>query len=1481
MDSKTPTFTIGKAPISTYIGSGCRRRLWLDSLGSDEMRQAVGAVIQDRRRVGSEFIKEQGHRHETERFKELIAAMGDLIIRGDMETTSQGYESFKSLDLKTALQTLKPGGSVIEAQFKPTEHFLTVLGLTETGKGLRLARCRPDIVHMVPAADHQSLVTPSGDITRREETDRRPALLCFDIKLAMEPGPKHFAEIAYYAMALASWLETTGLSKEFAVLSTGGIWAGPSGSLSKEIATLRSRKTPEVINAWYDDIRKLPLDAVLGRVRRAIRQDLVDVLNIEDWKSLPIHVDARCAGCDYLGYEFFPKKPGDGSNELPQAEKVDKDENYCLPSAERSEHLSRIPGMTEAAAGILREAGIHSVSDLADASPEISVFDRHQVLSIERHAFVARAQALRDKRSSGVYDEAGTTMLLPRFSDIRVAISIEFDSASGRCFAFGYQMVAAIPKSRNQVEEHRGDLERQVDPSTKPSKVFLVRDPVQEGLILSRFLQAINSDLQSLKERVETGYRVYGGENHAKRKATVQFYVWDDRIRDKLKEKVGEHILVANRTRPDEEISPLAWLFPPEHALPEQGSPSEALTVVKPALRLVALALPHAYGQLEVANLFRHLREGGNREPEVFSVHYQFGEPLSDAMPSERGHELWARRSPRQDEDIAAYEARLEKAVIMRVWATLSVARKLAHELKGRLTRRARTVESLEAKPQRVFGAADDSQVIYQHAAISSAAASAEIEMIMAMPPHERESRFTSMRLTRRIEGAEKTEVLASLGIAQTDEVVWIFEIAGKSKDAKIKKGDFAFSLMPEDKLHMDGTRLDVIREKYPTVMPEIRDEDEQESKKRKRREAMTDLRSALSVSVVAINRAERVIALKPSSILVGLEELGVMDFALDEDHLAILDPLHTDMFTRRRLRPALEAIGTPDIALRSPLISQGVSRIPAGRQTPSPMDHPAADFIWNAHEMAQTLSKRSIEYATEGKERWLAGGRPLVDKQDEAFISAIQRRLTLLLGPPGTGKSATATAIIAGLIHDAVRRNVSLRLALTGPTWVAIDNVLERMPALVKKLDVEDQSMIARLRSPMSIVDDIAPILRPFTIIPSGNDDDASRTLDLIQSLQERSGIIIVGGTAGQLAALTAVATNETKMSANLFDYMIIDEASQMDVAHAIVAYNSLDRDASILVVGDDKQMSPIHPVYPPKGYEYVVGSIYDFYNKYRVKAGDRQRPFAIQNYALSQNFRSNSDIVAVSALAGYPNFKSGNPDIRLPLAPISSERPSGLPQNLPWHPQIPDILSPEAPLIALIHEDTLSSQRNTAEAHWIASMIAALRGNLGSLESLGKEVLDDVSLFKTGIGVVTPHRAQQAAVLEALFDLGFDKDATEAMYASVDTVERFQGQERLIMFASFGMGDPDQIAGEEEFLYSLNRFNVIVSRAQTKMVVVMSQSLADHLPKNYEVLKGAKLIHRYVGGKMLEEAGRFHFEGLGETRFLRKTATTHGSFP
>lgn len=68
--------------------------------------------------------------------------------------------------------------------------------------------------------------------------------------------------------------------------------------------------------------------------------------------------------------------------------------------------------------------------------------------------------------------------------------------------------------------------------------------------------------------------------------------------------------------------------------------------------------------------------------------------------------------------------------------------------------------------------------------------------------------------------------------------------------------------------------------------------------------------------------------------------------------------------------------------------------------------------------------------------------------------------------------------------------------------------------------------------------------------------------------------------------------------------------------------------------------------------------------------------------------------------------------------------------------------------------------------------------------------------------------------------------------------------------MLASFGLGDVDQIAAEEQFLFSLNRFNVTASRAQAKFIAIVSRPLVDYLPSDRRTLEESRLLKHFVDG-------------------------------
>jgi superfamily I DNA and/or RNA helicase len=80
------------------------------------------------------------------------------------------------------------------------------------------------------------------------------------------------------------------------------------------------------------------------------------------------------------------------------------------------------------------------------------------------------------------------------------------------------------------------------------------------------------------------------------------------------------------------------------------------------------------------------------------------------------------------------------------------------------------------------------------------------------------------------------------------------------------------------------------------------------------------------------------------------------------------------------------------------------------------------------------------------------------------------------------------------------------------------------------------------------------------------------------------------------------------------------------------------------------------------------------------------------------------------------------------------------------------------------------------------------------------------------------------------------------------VDTVDRFQGQERDVIIASYAVADRDFVASEEEFILEARRFNVTQIRARSKFVMFVNNSVLQHLPADLQVARDPAHLQLFV---------------------------------
>jgi hypothetical protein len=754
------------------------------------------------------------------------------------------------------------------------------------------------------------------------------------------------------------------------------------------------------------------------------------------------------------------------------------------------------------------------------------------------------------------------------------------------------------------------------------------------------------------------------------------------------------------------------------------------------------------------------------------------------------------------------------------------------------LVAEAPAVGSIFSQTERLGKASNDGQIIYQHARLMASAQALDIALVMAMPPHEREARFISVRVVGILKEDDRAAVLKAQGLdrlaGNTD--VFVLKMHQRSRDAKMKEGDYNWSFLPE---------AAIAELQNLTVAQFIKRNEHRFPEGRRPQVNQWDwhkpLRTALSISIRKIDRPGLIIVAEVSELLANAVRHNVIKFDFSDRSFAILDPFHVDYFVNPKLKPALMAIANPPLALSRPLfLNPRVAKVAAPKRRMNYPDVPAGSFVWNADVMAfeeaETLAACG-EIVAEAR-RELTAATPA---QIAAITSSASRRLCLWWGPPGSGKSATAAALLRGLLKNGMAGSPIRRIAITGPTWVSIDNVAAKLPRMIEAIGGGGSIKLARLLSKNQSKASVQESLRPFVL--SVDDEAGMQALGV--ALNRRQEVVIVASTVDQIWKIGGDGLQP------LFDFLLIDESSQMDVAHAIVAFTKLTGNASVTVVGDDKQMSPIHPVEPPVGAEHLLGSLYNFYRQYGRDRTNRQ---SIDPVMLDTSFRSNQEIIEFVREAGYgPKFKASEKNRALRITfekAVTDERPDNWPDRLPWSQSFGAIIDPERPLVAIVHPDRTSSQRNDAEADIVAGLVVTMWSH-GLMDLRRSDTrYDGKTFFLDGVGIVTPHRAQQSAILDRLGNSMPTEVDRDALYNAVDTVERFQGQEKAVMIASFGLGDSDQIGAEEEFLYSLNRFNVIASRAKAKLIVIMSRRLVDYLPCDPKALEESRLLKHYADG-------------------------------
>ena len=118
--------------------------------------------------------------------------------------------------------------------------------------------------------------------------------------------------------------------------------------------------------------------------------------------------------------------------------------------------------------------------------------------------------------------------------------------------------------------------------------------------------------------------------------------------------------------------------------------------------------------------------------------------------------------------------------------------------------------------------------------------------------------------------------------------------------------------------------------------------------------------------------------------------------------------------------------------------------------------------------------------------------------------------------------------------------------------------------------------------------------------------------------------------------------------------------------------------------------------------------------------------------------------------------------------------------------------------------------------------------------LVSAATELDRELAVTKNHIRIIAPYNAQVHELVERIPDV------------AIGTVDKFQGQEAAVIIFSMTTSTPQDAPRGMEFLYSLNRLNVAVSRAKSIFILVANPKLFQPGCNNPEQMRLANAFCR-----------------------------------
>lgn len=466
-----------------------------------------------------------------------------------------------------------------------------------------------------------------------------------------------------------------------------------------------------------------------------------------------------------------------------------------------------------------------------------------------------------------------------------------------------------------------------------------------------------------------------------------------------------------------------------------------------------------------------------------------------------------------------------------------------------------------------------------------------------------------------------------------------------------------------------------------------------------------------------------------------------------------------------------------------------------------------------------------------------------LNDSQKEAVNFAVNNELSIIHGPPGTGKTHTLIEIILQLLKNEDINKTNQRILVCGPSNIAVDTILERLshhlpgnyllrighPARLLESNLSHSLDILSKNGDIGqilkdIYKDIDRTIKDIKKMKSYKDRKLAwkdvkelrkelriRERKIINDLILESKVVVATLHGSSSRELCSIYNNE-EFNNKLFDTIIIDEVSQSLEPQCWIPLISHEKSnySKLILAGDNKQLPPtVKTEDDTKIQKLLETTIFD---RLATMYGDELKKM------LNVQYRMNEKIMNFPSLQMYHGKLIADESVAtLTLIDLPGvDDNDDTTEPLIWYDTQGDDF--------LETDENDGATTNGNKMKFMSIISSKFNDNEALLVKHHVESLIDNNVAQDCIGIISPYSAQ-VSLLKKLINKSYPM-------IEISTVDGFQGREKEVIIVSLVRSNEKFEVG---FLKEERRLNVAMSRPKKQLCVIGNMEMLQRCGNKY----------------------------------------------